>query len=65
MKKNIIKFNDFPQLTIVDIDMNYSFIFNGEELFMKKNDKIIFQIVAKSGRTDGQWILGIIFLKKY
>ena len=45
--------------------MNYSFEFTGEELFQEKDEKIIFQVVAKSGRTDGEWVLGRIFLLKY
>ena len=44
--------------------MNYSFVFNGDELFQEKEDKIIFLIVANSGRTDGEWFLGRIFLLK-
>ena len=64
-KFNKSDINDFPPLSIVNIEMNCTFVFNGEELFMEKDDKIIFLIVAKSGRTDGEWIIGRVFLLKY
>ena len=64
-KFNKSDINGFPPLTLANIDLNYSFEFTGEELFQEKDEKIIFQVVAKSGRTDGEWILGRIFLLKY
>ena len=64
-KFNKSDINDFPPLSIVNIEMNFTFVFNGEELFMEKDDKIIFLIVAKPGRTDGEWIIGRVFLLKY
>ena len=50
---------------MINIELNYSFIFTGEELFMEKNDKIYFMIVSKIGTTQGHWDLGRIFLYKY
>ena len=64
-KFNKTDIDEFPPLTLINVEMNYSFIFYGKELFQEKEDKIIFQIVAKNGRTDGEWILGRIFLSKY
>ena len=64
-KFNKSDISEFPPLTLVNIDLNYSFEFTGEELFQEKDEKIIFQVVAKSGRTDGEWVLGRIFLLKY
>ena len=64
-KFNKSDINDFPPLSIVNIEMNFTFVFNGEELFMEKDNKIIFLIVAKPGRTDGEWIIGRVFLLKY
>ena len=55
----------FPNLTLTNVDLNYSFIFTGEELFMEKDNKIYFMIVSKVGRTEGEWELGRIFLNKY
>lgn len=55
----------FPNLTLINVDLNYSFIFTGEELFMEKDNKIYFMIVSKVGRTEGEWELGRIFLNKY
>jgi len=64
-KFNTTDINDFPPIKLVNTEMNYTFEFKGKELFHEKDDKYIFQIVAKSGRTDGEWILGRIFLFKY
>jgi hypothetical protein len=64
-KFNTSDINDFPSIQLINTEMNTTFEFNGNELFHEKDDKIIFQIVAKTGRTDGEWILGRIFLLKY
>lgn len=64
-KFNSSDINDFPSIQLINIEMNTTFEFNGNELFHEKDDKIVFQIVAKTGRTDGEWILGRIFLLKY
>ena len=66
--KNLFNKNDinlFPNLTLINVELNYSFVFTGEELFMEKNDKINFMIVTKIGRTEYEWDLGRIFLYKY
>jgi hypothetical protein len=64
-KFNTSDINDFPSIQLINTEMNTTFEFNGNELFHEKDDKIVFQIVAKTGRTDGEWILGRIFLLKY
>ena len=64
-KFNTTDINEFPPIKLVNTEMNYTFEFGGKELFHEKDDKYIFQIVAKTGRTDGEWILGRIFLFKY
>ena len=64
-KFNKSDINDFPPLIINNVNLNYSFEFNGNDLFHEKDDKIVFQIVAKAGRTNGEWLLGRIFLYKY
>ena len=66
--KNLFNKTDiylFPNLTLINVELNYSFILTGEELFMEKNDKIYFMIVSKVGATEGHWDLGRIFLYKY
>ena len=57
--------NLFPNLTLINVELNYSFILTGEELFIEKNDRIYFMIVSKIGTTEGHWDLGRIFLYKY
>ena len=57
--------NNFPNLTFINIELNYSFIFKGNELFMEKDEKFYFMIVSKVGKDDGDWLLGRIFLYKY
>ena len=66
--KNLFNKTDiylFPNLTLINVELNYSFILTGEELFIEKNDKIYFMIVSKVGATEGHWDLGRIFLYKY
>ena len=66
--KNLFNKNDinlFPNLTLINVELNFSFIFTGNDLFIEKNDKIYFMIVSKVGRTQGEWNLGRIFLYKY
>ena len=57
--------NNFPNLTFINLELNYSFIFKGNELFMEKDEKFYFMIVSKVGKDDGDWLLGRIFLYKY
>ena len=57
--------NLFPNLTLINVELNFSFIFTGNDLFMEKNDKIYFLIISKVGMTQGEWNLGRIFLYKY
>ena len=64
-KFNSSDINEFPPIQLINTEMNTTFEFKGNELFHEKDDKIIFQIVAKAGRTDDEWILGRIFLFKY
>ena len=64
-KFNKTDINNFPNLTLINTDLNYSFTFQGEELFFENNGKIYFMIVSKIGKDDGDWMLGRIFLYKY
>ena len=57
---------NFPRLFIHNIDINYIFEMNEEELFIKLNNKYYFKIIfpIKSLPND-KWIIGKIFLRKY
>lgn len=56
---------DFPSLNFYHQLMNYTFKFNGTELFVEdKNNNIYFLICTKKNAVD-QWIFGKIFMKKY
>ena len=55
----------FPNLTMRNSELNFSFVLTGKELFMEKNNRINFLIVSKFGKVDIDWILGRIFLYKY
>ena len=54
--------NKFPILNFVNIPLNFSFIFKGNDLFMKNEDKYIFQIYLSN---VSHWYLGRLFLYKY
>ena len=59
-----INIKKFPKLFLYNKKMNYTFIFEGKELFKKfSKDKIIFLI--HFGKEIDKWKLGQIFLKKY
>ena len=68
---NVNKFdiNDikkFPTLHMFNIEINYIFEMNGEDLFIKINDKFYFKIVFQVLDLDPKrWILGKIFFRKY
>jgi len=54
--------NKFPELKFVNIPINYTFAFNGKDLFKEENDNYIFQIYS----TDiKDWYFGRLFLYKY
>jgi len=65
------KFNNkdikqFPTLHMFNIEINYIFEMNGEDLFIKINDKLYFKIVFPIlDLLPKRWILGKIFLRKY
>ena len=48
-----------------NIHINYIFEMNGEDLFIKLNNKYYFKIIFPINNTDTKWILGKIFLRKY
>ena len=62
-------FNDikkFPTLYMLNNEINFIFEMNGEELFIKLNNKYYFKIVFPIKKLESnKWILGKIFLRKY
>ena len=60
-KKDI---NKFPIVSFYNNLLNYSFEFEGEDLFTEEGNKIVFQIIAEIGPTR-EWIIGRVFMLKY
>ena len=61
-KFSINDINNFPILKFVNIPLNYSFLFNGKDLFIENNAKYIFQIYFGDIKY---WYFGSLFLYKY
>ena len=63
--RNKFTFNDiniFPTLKFVNIPLNFTFIFNGNELFKEEKEKYVFQIYISD---INYWYIGRMFLYKY
>ena len=63
-----IDYSKFPDLKFYNRELNYTFILNKDDLFMKRNNKIYFLMVFQKGTDDmffRYWILGKPFMKKY
>ena len=59
-----INIKKFPKILFKDESINFTFIFEGKELFRKiSNNKLIFLI--HFGNDENIWKLGEIFIKKY
>ena len=54
----------FP-LHLHNIAFNYTFVLEGKELFIEKDDKYELEIISEIGSSSTEWKLGRIFLKKY
>ena len=61
-KFSINDINNFLILKFVNIPLNYSFLFNGKDLFIENNEKYIFQIYFGDIKY---WYFGSLFLYKY
>ena len=59
------KFNKFPKLEFYHKDLNYTFEFNYEDLFMYKDNKYYFKIIFSTLGELKQWRFGIHFFLKY
>ena len=57
----------FPNLYMLNYNLNNVFVMIGEELFIKLNNKYYFCIifVNKNTQNNNKWIMGKIFLRKY
>ena len=55
----------FPKISFYQNDLNYSFEFGAEELFIKDKDNNYIFLISFYKTHTGSWILGEIFLKKY
>ena len=63
--KQNLNIKSFPKISFYQKDFNYTFEFEGKELFIKdKNNNYIF-LISFYDSHSGDLILGEIFLKKY
>ena len=63
-----INYSNFPDLKFHNRELNYTFILNKDDLFMKRNNKIYFLMSFEKAIEDKlfrHWILGKPFMKKY
>ena len=54
--------NNLPNLKLINIPFNYTFIFSGNDLFLKEDNKYIFQVFFAN---VSYWYIGRLFLYKY
>ena len=59
-----INIKKFPELSFLNNNLNYTFSFNGKELFYKFKGKYYFQIIFQTEHTK-RWKFGKLFFKKY
>jgi len=57
--------SDFPNLTLYNKDLNYTFEFNYKDLFIRNDNKLYFLIVFEKEYQIENWIIGKPFFKKY
>ena len=64
-KLDIVQFYKmFPKLYFKNVDLNYIFELNANDLFKEKNKQIYFMIYCNE-LMSLKWVFGEIFLKKY
>ena len=56
---------EFPSLNFYHQLINYTFIFNGNELFIEDQNKNIYFLICTKKNAVDQWIFGKVFMKKY
>ena len=57
--------SSFPVLYFKQIDYNYIFELNADDLFVTRGDKIFFLVLFNKNNPTRSFLLGSIFLKKY
>ena len=63
-EKDIVK--EFtPEIKFYSKDLNMSFTLDYNDLFIEKEDSLLFLVVTYTDMDEGYWILGKPFLKKY
>jgi len=56
---------EFPNIVFYHKNMNYSFVFDYNDLFTENNDKIYFNVFFNIKFSSFYWIFGEIFFRKY
>ena len=56
---------EFPNIVFYHKNMNYSFVFDYNDLFTENNDKIYFNVFFNIKFKSFYWIFGEIFFRKY
>jgi len=56
---------EFPSINFYHQLLNYTFNFNGKELFFEDNNKNIYFLICTKNNAVDQWIFGKLFMKKY
>ena len=56
---------EFPNIVFYHKNMNYSFVFDYNDLFTENNDKIYFNVLFNIKFKSFYWIFGEIFFRKY
>ena len=57
---------EFPNIYLFNADINHIFEMQGEELFIKLNNKYYFGIIFSINDNEGnKWTIGKIFMRKY
>ena len=57
--------NKFPVIHMKQIDLNFEFELNSNDLFIQRADKIFFLVVFNKNNPTKSFLLGSAFLKKY
>ena len=57
-------YDKFPTLYFDNVQLNYTFILNSNDLFLEKDNTIYFTLISRNEKINN-WRFGQIFLKKY
>ena len=59
------KISNFPPLEFYNKDLNYTFKFDHNDLFVKNNNRFQFLIIFEQYEKNNRWKFGRIFFKKF